>query len=108
MLARHRAADPTFDASARVMLSRPAFEARPDSPLVATVVRQLESETESSAQLIGETPWMDSALLGAAGVDTVVIGPHGEGAHAAVEWVELQSVERLARVLAGTVMEYCR
>ena len=42
---------------------------------------------------------MDSALLRAAGVETVVIGPAGTGAHAGVEWVDLDSRVALAKFL---------
>jgi acetylornithine deacetylase len=50
---------------------------------------------------------MDAALLSAAGVDTVVMGATGAGAHAVEEWVDLQSVADLARCLAGTALRYC-
>lgn len=56
---------------------------------------------------IGDTPWMDSALLAAAGVDTVIIGPRGDGAHAAEEWVSLDSVADLAAILVGSARRYC-
>ena len=49
---------------------------------------------------------MDSALLGEAGIDTVVMGPAGAGAHAREEWVDLESVSSLAHILAQTVMNY--
>ncbi len=50
---------------------------------------------------------MDSALLAAAGVETVVFGPVGAGVHAAEEWVGLESVVQTARVLAYTALSYC-
>jgi acetylornithine deacetylase len=50
---------------------------------------------------------MDAALLQAAGIETVVIGPAGGGAHAAVEWVELESVAQIAAILAETAMDFC-
>jgi acetylornithine deacetylase len=52
--------------------------------------------------------WMDAALLQAAGVETVVIGPTGTGAHADVEWVDLDSCEALAEILARAASSYCR
>jgi len=51
---------------------------------------------------------MDSALLATAGIETVVMGPHGAGAHAKDEWVDLASVVRFADVLAETARHYCR
>ena len=100
-------ADPNFSATLRVQLSRPPFEAQPGSPLVAAVRNVTTQVLGHEPETVGETPWMDSALLAAAGVDTVVMGPHGEGAHAAVEWVDVESVEALARILAQTALDYC-
>ena len=57
---------------------------------------------------VGQTPWMDSAFLSAAGIETVVMGPSGGGAHADVEWVDLDSVADLALILAQTAIDYCR
>jgi acetylornithine deacetylase len=37
----------------------------------------------------------------------VVIGPAGAGAHASEEWVDLDSVARLAEVLAEAARGYC-
>jgi acetylornithine deacetylase len=50
---------------------------------------------------------MDAALLKTAGIETVVMGPGGGGAHASVEWVELESVAQIAAILAETAVDYC-
>ena len=57
--------------------------------------------------MVGDTPWMDAALLAAAGIETVVMGPTGAGEHSAVEWVDVESVVRMAEILARTAIEYC-
>ena len=44
--------------------------------------------------------WTDGALFGAAGIPTVIFGPRGAGAHAAEEWVEVESLVRCAAVYA--------
>ena len=41
------------------------------------------------------------------GEAVVVIGPSGAGAHAAKEWVDLESVERLAEILARSAIDFC-
>jgi acetylornithine deacetylase len=51
---------------------------------------------------------MDSAILADAGVETVIIGPIGGGAHTIDEWVDLQSLERLAAILAEAATAYCQ
>jgi acetylornithine deacetylase/succinyl-diaminopimelate desuccinylase-like protein len=101
-----RSADPSFSATVRPMLYRPAFEARAGSALVSILSAEVERETGRTAEFFGDSPWMDSALLAAAGADTVVFGPHGEGAHAAVEWVDLASVHRSAAILARTALAF--
>jgi len=100
-------ADPTFIASLEVELAREPFEARPDSALVACLDRCAGTIMSKPPERFGDSPWMDAALTAAAGIDTVVFGPHGEGAHADVEWVDLDSVHTLAAVLAETALDYC-
>jgi acetylornithine deacetylase len=102
-----RAEDPSLDVSIEMLLARDPFEARPDSPLAATVSSCAARLLGAAPRRVGETPWMDSAILAAAGVDTVVMGPHGAGAHAAEEWVDLDSVHSLAEILARTALEFC-
>jgi len=61
----------------------------------------------SEPAIVGQTGWMDSALLGAAGIPTVIFGPGGEGLHAAGEWVDLDQVERCSEVLLEVAREFC-
>ena len=61
----------------------------------------------AGTNLIGVPFWTDAALVAASGVPTVVFGPHGEGAHAAVEWVDLSSVERCVDVLLAVAADFC-
>jgi acetylornithine deacetylase len=99
--------EPTFRATARVFFHREPFEVRPDAPIVQAVARAAEQVLGRPPQFVGDTPWMDAALLAAAGIETVVFGPTGAGAHSAVEWVDLQSVVHCAEVLARTAIGYC-
>jgi acetylornithine deacetylase len=94
------------DARVRVLLDRAPFETGVDAPIVGALRAVLVARGHDAA-CVGQPPWMDAALLAAAGVDTVVIGPAGEGAHAAVEWVDTASVVELAEVLAATARSYC-
>jgi acetylornithine deacetylase len=61
----------------------------------------------AAPKTFGAAWWMDSAILGASGIPTVIFGPTGEGAHAAVEWVDLDSVERCTAVLVETITSFC-
>lgn len=99
--------DPSFRAEVRTLLVRDPFEADPSSAIARSVMKASEKVLGRSPSICGQTPWMDSALLAGAGVDTIVIGPAGAGAHAADEWVEVESVIQLSRILAQAVLEYC-
>ncbi|HEX6909954.1 MAG TPA: M20/M25/M40 family metallo-hydrolase [Longimicrobium sp.] len=101
------AEDATFRATVRPVLTRPAWEARPDSAIAGIVGRAAEGVLGRAPERIGAPYWMDTALLGDAGIDAVVLGPTGEGAHAAVEWVDVESVRQTAEVLVRTAREFC-
>jgi len=85
----------------RVVMSRSAFEVAEDEEIVRLV------RGHAGTSIIGVPFWTDAALVAASGVPTVVFGPHGEGAHAAVEWVDLASVERCVEVLLAVAIEFC-
>jgi acetylornithine deacetylase len=101
------AADADFDAGLEVELAREPFEARADSALAASLDRAATPLLGAPPTPYGDSPWMDAAFTAAAGIDTIVFGPHGEGAHAAEEWVDLDSVHKTADVLLATVLDYC-
>jgi acetylornithine deacetylase len=87
----------------RLVFARPFYETKPNSELVELARRALPA-----ARITGQTPWFDSALYAAAGVETLVLGPAGEGAHADVEWVDLQSVEQAAAAYVQIATEFCQ
>lgn len=99
--------DPEFRGSARLLLARPSFEVRQDSGLVQVVDRAAGRVTGRPPAHVGHTFWMDAALLTEQGVETVVIGHSGAGAHAAEEWVDLESMHALAGILSAAAGEYC-
>jgi acetylornithine deacetylase len=105
---RLSAADPTFKASASAFCTRDPFEVAADAAIVRAVERAATQVRGTPPQHIGQTFWMDSALLANAGVETVVIGPIGAGAHADEEWVDLQSLVDLAQILAQAAVDYCK
>lgn len=107
MLDELSAADPAFKASLRTACVREPFEVSRNAEIVQTLAQAATAALGAEPEYVGETPWMDSALLAAAGIETVVMGPAGAGAHSHEEWVDLASVEKLAAVLAETAVRYC-
>jgi acetylornithine deacetylase len=91
-----------LDGTARVTFFREPFEVGENEEIV-----RLVSEHAGGPELVGVPFWADSALFAAAGIPTVLFGPRGEGAHAAVEWVDVESAERCAAVYTGVARELC-
>jgi acetylornithine deacetylase len=42
-----------------------------------------------------------------AGIPGLLFGVDGGGAHAATEWIELASLDRITRILAHAATKYC-
>ena len=99
--------DERFVGTCKILLERPPFEVSPQAAIVQAVGQATQSVLGQGPVYGGQTPWMDSAFLAQAGIETVVIGPAGAGAHAVEEWVDLESVAQLAQILAQTAEAYC-
>jgi acetylornithine deacetylase len=97
----------SLDATVRAYFVRDPFEVPRDANIVRALDRASQKTLGRAPNYMGDTPWMDAALLQAAGIETVVMGPGGGGAHAAVEWVDLESVAQMAAILAETAVDYC-
>src|ERR1700726_2679070 len=107
IFARIAAHDPTFQATVKTGLTREPFEVSLQEPIVQTVLQQAQRLLGREIAEVGGTGWMDSALLAAAGIPTVVFGPGGDGAHAVVEWSDIVQVERCAEILAAVAQDFC-
>jgi len=107
ILAAAGAADSSFQAEQRTTLVREPFSVALEQPIVDLAQRHLARATGRDPEIAGAGGWMDSAFLAAAGIPTVIFGPDGEGAHADVEWVDLESVTRTADALLGIIVEFC-
>ena len=107
IFSRIAAHDPTFRATVKTGLTREPFEVSPQEPIVQIVLRHAQRLPGHEVEEVGGTGWMDSALLAAAGIPTVIFGPGGEGAHAIVEWSDLAQVEQCAEILAAVAQEFC-
>jgi acetylornithine deacetylase len=107
LLRRQVARDPSFQADFEVLLVREPFEVAEDAAIVRALTEASTAVLGRRPAYVGQTPWMDAALLAAAGAETVVMGATGAGAHAKEEWVDLASVHQLAQCLAEAAVRYC-
>ena len=90
----------------RVTFSRAPLETSSGEPIVEILARQTRSAGYEPV-LAGAPFWTDAGLLADAGIPSVLFGPGGDGAHAAVEWVDLSDYERCIRALVATAAEFC-
>jgi acetylornithine deacetylase len=102
------AADPTFKATLRILLARNAFETNPQQDVVKVLQQSANEVLGEQPELVGQPYWMDTALLSDAGIETVAMGPIGAGAHSKDEWVDLDSVVKMAEVLVQATLIYCQ
>jgi acetylornithine deacetylase len=104
---RIAATDPNFKATVKTLLARDAFEVSEDELIVQTLRRHAAAQLGEEPEIIGQFAWMDSAILSAAGIPTVIFGPGGEGAHAVIEWSDLEQVAKCAQILTAVAKEFC-
>jgi len=88
-----RAADPEFEGDAKPSFGRDAYEIDPASPLPADLVRAATA-AGAAPRLVGMTFWTDAAILGGAGIPSVLFGPGGAGLHSTEEYVIVEDVCR--------------
>ena len=106
LLARLSAADAAFNAQARTLFARPPYEIDSAHPLHGLLVTAARG-AGCRADTIGMSFWTDAAVLGAAGIPSVLFGPIGAGLHGVDEWVDLTSVRRCRDALVALVGTWC-
>jgi acetylornithine deacetylase len=107
LLARLARRDLNFRGSARVFLHRSGAELPADAPIAACLGRHLAARTGRTPEPAGMSPWLEAGMLCEAGTPTVLFGPAGEAPHAAVEYVQIESLPVCAQVLVDTAREFC-
>ena len=86
-----RGEDAEFRADARVTFSRPPYEI-PQGHVLPAMLRQVLTGLGQATDEVGMSFWTDAAVLGAAGIPTVLFGPGGAGLHGREEYVTLSEV----------------
>ena len=121
ILARLKADDPEFEATVTPMFGRPSYEIaathdlpralrrardqpRPDGQAHATTPTTPDREEPG---FVGMSFWTDAAVLGSAGIPSVLFGPGGAGLHSVEEYVEVQDVLRCRDALAALARGWC-
>lgn len=78
----------------------------PDAPLVSMLRSHVEHVSGAPSRVSAMFGTADARYFGDQGIPAVYYGPSGGGMHAPDEWVSLDSVKRVARVIARTALEW--
>ena len=108
ILDRLRAEESEFRAEAEIAFARDPLETPPDAAIADALRHGAADVLATMPPDIGASFWTDAGLHADAGTETVVFGPIGEGLHTTSEWVDLDSVANLARILVRTARRYCK
>jgi acetylornithine deacetylase len=106
MLERIRNQHPEFEARFSTVLHREPFSVDEQTPIVKTVTRALQAHN-LEPNVTGAPYWMDSALIAAKGIPTVILGPTAHDLHGANERVDLSEVQTLEQVLLAVIQDFC-
>jgi acetylornithine deacetylase len=104
LLASLRREDADFKASSRPMFARSPYEIAATHELPQAMLRSAGNDTKS----IGMSFWTDAAILGDAGIPSILFGPTGAGLHSVEEWVDARSVLACRDALVNLARDWCR
>ena len=105
ILARLRSEDPEFEGDARPMFSRQAYEIDASHAL-PEMLRTAAASVGCPSNVTGMTYWSDAAILGAAGIPSVLFGPGGAGLHSPEEYVRLDEVLKCRDALVALSRQF--
>ena len=104
LLTRLRAEDPDFKAASKEMFARSPYEIAASHELPKAMLRAAGGQGET----IGMSFWTDAAILGDAGIPSILFGPTGAGLHSVEEWVDAKSVLTCRDALVALTRDWCR
>jgi acetylornithine deacetylase len=99
--------DSSFRATVRRGLDRSSLETPEEAGIVKATQAAAEKLLKRPLPIAGVAFWTDAALLSAAGIPSILLGPSGSGAHADEEWVDIESVRKCAELYQATAREFC-
>jgi acetylornithine deacetylase len=100
-----RREDPEFDGSAELLFARPPYEV-PHGHDLPDALARAAGVCGAAAARIGMSFWTDAAVLGAAGIPSVLFGPGGAGLHSIEEYVRVADVIVCRDALAALALTW--
>ena len=98
--------DSEFVGSAKLLFERPPYQTPEDHRLPSLVEKATRSAGRETHRE-GMTYWTDAAILGQAGIPSVIFGPGGFGYHGLEEYVNADEVLICREALVSLAREFC-
>jgi acetylornithine deacetylase len=99
--------DPKFKASYEITFYRDSMDVPESSDICQTIVACSKEAIKLTPAFTGASGWLDTQIIWSKGIPAVAYGPAGDGAHAAVEWVDLDTVIEAAKVQELVLRRFC-
>jgi acetylornithine deacetylase len=99
--------DPKFEGGYDITFFRGPMEVSPDEEVCRVLSECSEGVRGEKPHFVGGSGWMDTQILWERGTPAVAFGPVGSGAHAAVEYVDVDSVVDAARIFEKVIHKFC-
>jgi acetylornithine deacetylase len=99
--------DPKFEGGYDITFFRGPMEVSPDEEVCRVLSECSEGVRGEKPHFVGGSGWMDTQILWERGTPAVAFGPVGSGAHAAVEYVDVDSVVDTARIFEKVIHKFC-
>ena len=107
LIASISAKDPKFEGSHRITFVRGPMEISPEEKICQILHKSALDVMGVEPHFVGGHGWLDTEIIMKRGIPSVAFGPRGAGSHAAVEFVELDSVVDTARILELAAVRFC-
>lgn len=114
IIARLTGEDPEFEAVVTPLFARSSYEIAQEHPLPQALSGALRALTgtdrtrsDMDPDFVGMSFWTDAAVLGGAGIPSVLFGPGGAGLHSTEEYVYVKDVLRCRDTLAALARGWC-
>ncbi len=97
---------PDFRGEVNVRLEREPFRSQGHEALLAAADRASLAVLRRPLERVGLNAWTDAALMQAAGIPTIEMGPAGGNFHAPQEWVSVPEVAQTLEMVRRTAVEF--
>jgi acetylornithine deacetylase len=106
ILSALRAEDPELRVQSRLLFDRLPYET-PSQHFIIPALELVLQKAGCTPRRGGTSFWTDAAVLGHAGIPSVIFGPGGAGLHSAEEYVEINQVLLCCNILAELARSVC-